>query len=158
MSVPNHFFSMTKAAKEAGVNRSTIQRQIKAGKLSAQRDDNNHWRIDPAELHRMYPIKADNDEEGDNVAQQGKTDATQQSATPEMAELVATLRNMVETLQQQQSREVEQLNETIEDLRDRLDKESSQNRALTAMLTDQRENKEPDEPPEKKSFFSLFSA
>jgi hypothetical protein len=31
---------------------------LKAGKISGQRDGNGAWRIDPAELHRVYPPKA----------------------------------------------------------------------------------------------------
>jgi|SRR5262245_9017581 len=38
-----------------GVNRSTVLRAIKAGRLSAQRDEQGGWQIDPAELHRVFP-------------------------------------------------------------------------------------------------------
>jgi hypothetical protein len=43
------------AAAAAGVNRSTVLRAIKAGRISAQRDNNNNWEIDPAEFHRVFP-------------------------------------------------------------------------------------------------------
>ena len=43
------------AAAAAGVNRSTVLRAIKAGRISAQRDSNNGWEIDPAEFHRVFP-------------------------------------------------------------------------------------------------------
>lgn len=158
MGTPKHFFSMTKAANFAGVNRSTIQRQIKAGKLSAERDDNKQWRIDPAELSRVYPDAGKKESVANDDAKQRQPNAPQHSATPESTEIIATLRTMVETLERNNRREVEHLNETIEDLRDRLDKEAAHSRALTAMLTDQREQKE--ETPEQKrvGFFGLFSA
>jgi hypothetical protein len=34
--------------------RSTVFRAIKAGRISAQRDDNGQWQIDPAEFHRVF--------------------------------------------------------------------------------------------------------
>jgi hypothetical protein len=43
------------AAAAAGINRSTVLRAIKAGRISAQRDSNNGWQIDPAEFHRVFP-------------------------------------------------------------------------------------------------------
>ena len=50
-------YSLTEAAAAAGRNRSTIVRAIKAGRLSASRDAaSNEWRIEPAELHRLYPV------------------------------------------------------------------------------------------------------
>jgi hypothetical protein len=32
-----------------------VLRAIKAGRLSAQRDETGGWQIDPAELHRVFP-------------------------------------------------------------------------------------------------------
>jgi len=47
--------SIGEAAALAGVHRTTILRQIKEGKLSASRDERSSYRIDPAELQRVYP-------------------------------------------------------------------------------------------------------
>jgi hypothetical protein len=48
-------YNLMSAAAAAGVNRSTVLRAIKAGRISAQRDNNNGWEIDPAEFHRVFP-------------------------------------------------------------------------------------------------------
>ncbi len=48
-------YNLMSAAAAAGVNRSTVLRAIKAGRISAQRDSNNGWEIDPAEFHRVFP-------------------------------------------------------------------------------------------------------
>jgi Helix-turn-helix domain len=48
-------YSLSQAAQACRVNRTTISRAIKQGKLSATRDAHNHWQVDPAELHRVYP-------------------------------------------------------------------------------------------------------
>jgi predicted site-specific integrase-resolvase len=47
-------YNLASAAAATGVNRSTVLRAIKAGRLSAQRDEQGGWQIDPAELHRVF--------------------------------------------------------------------------------------------------------
>ena len=47
------------AAKATGLNRSTVLRAIKSGKISATKNEHGEWQIDPAELHRVYPPTAD---------------------------------------------------------------------------------------------------
>ena len=46
--------TLTEAAKWAGVTRPTIFKALKNGKLSGQKDDAGEWRIEPAELERVY--------------------------------------------------------------------------------------------------------
>ena len=46
---------------------------------------------------------------------------------------------MIASLDTAKAEEIRRLEETIEDLRQRLDTEAAQNRALTQMITDQRE-------------------
>ena len=48
-------YSLIEAATACGVNRSTVLRAIKAGKISASKDEQGEWRIEPAELNRVYP-------------------------------------------------------------------------------------------------------
>ena len=48
--------SLTQAAKIAGKSKSTINRAIKSGKLSATRHDDGSYSIDGAELARAFPI------------------------------------------------------------------------------------------------------
>lgn len=48
--------SLTQAAKIAGKSKSTINRAIKSGKLSATRHDDGSYSIDGAELARVFPI------------------------------------------------------------------------------------------------------
>lgn len=46
--------SMGQAARETGVSKATIHRAIKSGRLSALRQDDGSYQIDPAELFRVY--------------------------------------------------------------------------------------------------------
>jgi hypothetical protein len=99
-------YNLMTAASAAGINRSTVLRAIKAGRISAQRDSNNGWQIDPAEFHRVFPplpVAA-----GVSVQQdQQQTDAQ-----------VALLRNVIEELR----RDKDELRRSVEDLRQERDR------------------------------------
>ena len=51
-------FTLGTAAQATGTAKSTILRAIKAGRISAARDDLGQWSIDPAELARTFPLLA----------------------------------------------------------------------------------------------------
>jgi hypothetical protein len=42
--------------KRAGVSKAAIHGAVKSGRLSATRQDDGSYQIDPAELHRVYEI------------------------------------------------------------------------------------------------------
>jgi hypothetical protein len=50
-------YTLTSAAKAVGVHKASIHRAIKSGKLSARRLEDGTYRIDPAELSRVYEVK-----------------------------------------------------------------------------------------------------
>lgn len=60
-------YTAGQAAKAAGVSTATITRAIKRGKVSALKDDNGSWQIDPAELHRVFPLLTPQDPSKDPV-------------------------------------------------------------------------------------------
>jgi len=62
---------LSEAAAATGVNRSTIYRAWKAGRLSAARTDTGQIEVDPAELFRVFPPVA---------SQQGAHDAVPHGA------------------------------------------------------------------------------
>jgi hypothetical protein len=51
-------YTLAAAAAAVGLNKTTILRAIKSGKVSARMDEHGHWLIEPAELHRVYPPAA----------------------------------------------------------------------------------------------------
>jgi hypothetical protein len=46
--------SLREAAQLAGTSKSSILRAVKAGRLSAQRNDQGEFKVDPAEVARVY--------------------------------------------------------------------------------------------------------
>ncbi len=170
--------SLNQSAKRVGKGKTTLHRDIKAGVLSAQRDQKGRYKIDPAELARVYPeeysSQSKRDEQNgipersvsfhENGSEQPGTSqkrsvehsGTQQNAADHStSEAMALVRTMIASVETAKADEIRRLEETIEDLRERLDKESAQNRALTQMITDQR-SRSPEK--EKKGFLGFLRA
>src|SRR5215210_1786609 len=59
-------YTLTQAAEAAKVQRSTVFKWIKAGKVSATKADDGTFRIEPAELHRFL-------DRGNDLGGNGKT-------------------------------------------------------------------------------------
>ena len=53
--------SLADAATATGMNKSSILRAIKSGRISATRDELGQWRIEPGDLFRVYPAVAPGD-------------------------------------------------------------------------------------------------
>lgn len=52
-------YSLSEAATACGLNKTTVLRSIVAGRLTATKDGLGQWRIEPGELHRLYPPAAE---------------------------------------------------------------------------------------------------
>jgi hypothetical protein len=120
-------YTLGQAAKATGKSKATIHRAVQSGKLSAAKDEaSGTFRIDPAELHRIFPAVS---------SERAKNGELRQSETTTETD---TLRAQLEQERQERQRERVQLEGTIDDLRRRLDVEGEERRKLTAILTDQR--------------------
>ncbi|HEX3410324.1 MAG TPA: hypothetical protein VHT00_01285 [Stellaceae bacterium] len=128
-------YTLGQAARAAARSKTTLNRAIKTGKLSAMRSDDGSYAIDPAELQRVYPLTG----AGNGHMVRSVTGVTANGADPKPAPL--------EQLLAERERLVEEQASAIRDLRARLDAESEERRRvqaqLTALLTDQRPAAEP---------------
>ncbi len=125
-------YTLGTAAKATGKSKPTIQRAITSGKISAKKNENGPYAIDPAEMHRVYPPVSSNSNDNGTV---------KQTETPNSNTM---LQREIELLREQLDRE----RDTVTDLRRRLDAESEERRStneecrkLTMMLTDMRPKK-----------------
>ncbi len=50
-------YTLGQAAKATGKSKTTIQRSVTKGLISSEKGQNGEYRIDPAELHRVFPLK-----------------------------------------------------------------------------------------------------
>ena len=130
--------TLTQAAVEAGRTRSTLFKAIKAGRLSASKDAQGQWLIDPVELHRVYVAV--------NVSQGNKT--TQNDIVSDTSEIVF-LRRENELLRQQAERDREQIE------RERQQADHWRNQA-TMLLTHQPETPKAEQPTRSRLYEKLF--
>ncbi len=120
--------SAKEAAELVGMSKNAIFKAIRTGKLSAEKDINGEWQIEPVELFRVYqPV---NESSRTTLQPSSRQDAPQ----------------AIEFLQ----RENEILRDTVADLRARLDAEAEERRKLTLILTEVRSI----EPPPRQSWWA----
>jgi hypothetical protein len=112
-------YTLQQAAEATGKDKSTIQRAIKKGRISATKNDLGNYIIDPVELHRVFPAAISND---------APPIALQQVATDENAIENRFLHDKVKMLQ-----------ELLEDMRQQRDKWQEQAEAVK-VLTHQKAN------------------
>ncbi len=103
--------SLGAAARMAGLNKTTLSRHIRAGRLSAQRVDGGGYLIDASELARVYELRPD----ATGTRPEARSDARPDSDP--LATLPATADALVAELRAQ----LAQSQATVEDLRARLD-------------------------------------
>lgn len=122
-------YTLGEAAKATGLTKPTLSKAVKSGKLSAVRNENGSYTIDPAELHRVFPPASSNQ---------------QNECKPLRLETPLQLAQMLEKEQEERERERNQLANQIDDLRRRLDEAeaarreaATETRRLTLLLTHQ---------------------
>lgn len=126
--------TLRQAAELTGKSKSTLTRAIKSGRLSASRDGEGMYAIDPAELARAYPFVERPDAQHDARHGAPRNNETE----PDDA---AILRLRLSLLVDEQNRERaaaererEQLAATVADLRMRLDRAEQR---IIALIGDQ---------------------
>ena len=89
--------SLSEAAKNAGVSKSTIWRACKAGRVSFKRTDTGEFQIDPAELHRVFPFYA----MGENGKVNHHATGLTQTETAILDARISALKDMAELMREQ---------------------------------------------------------
>ena len=54
--VDRHVYTLTQAAEATGMTRQGVLAAIRRGTVSAKKNAQGQWEIDPAELHRVYAL------------------------------------------------------------------------------------------------------
>ncbi len=116
--------SAKEAAELVGMSKDGILKAIRTGKISAQKDINGTWRIEPVELFRVY--------EATSTSDHAHIDATLQSSTEASTDsLQSEIRVLREMLQRQ--------DDVIADLRERLDVATDGWHKTTLILSDKQQ-------------------
>jgi hypothetical protein len=136
-------YTLGQAAKAVGMSKTSILRSIKAGRISAGRDEFGQWAIEPCELHRVYPPLTDDTGTPNGAEERGVTGGgaalAEAKARAELAEArLSDFRSM------------------LDDIREQRDRWQNQAERLAALaITDQRN--EP-APPAPQSWRRMLSA
>ena len=142
------FYTLGQAAKATGISKPTLSRAVKSGKISAQKQGDGSFIIDPAELHRVYPPITVTGNNNGNM---------KQSETPSNTN---ALQVKIDLICEERERERKQHEETILDLRRRLDQSETERREtqgkLTALLTHQPEKQPEPKKEESPLYKKLF--
>lgn len=84
-------YTLGMAAKAAGKSKTTIQRAIAKGNISAHKGKNGRYSIDPSELHRVFPMVST-----DTVAQGSQVDTSRPPDETPLQVKVEALEAMLE--------------------------------------------------------------
>jgi len=117
--------STREAAAQVGMTKAGIIKAIHKGKLSATRNDNDEFVIDPAELFRVYepaPTNGNSDPKVDDDAEDSAEEGYRQQLT------------LLERIIRDKEAVIADARETISDLRGRLDQSTAQVSQLSAVI------------------------
>lgn len=137
-------FTLTQAAKATGSSKSTINRALSSGRLSGERQPDGSYRIDAAELFRVFPAKPTGTGVPTTVVTGLEPSSGTASEPPERVEPrgdallqleLRMVRDQLERERQDRERDRSTYQDTIEDLRKRLDQEQEERRALQRQLS-----------------------
>lgn len=84
-------YTLGTAAKATGKSKTTIQRAIAKGTISAHKEKNGRYSIDPSELHRVFPMVST-----DTVAQPPQVDTSRPPDETPLQVKVEALEAMLE--------------------------------------------------------------
>jgi excisionase family DNA binding protein len=140
--------SLRDAARETGVTKSTILRAIQRGRLSAARDDDGNYRIEAAELFRVYePRTTRTDAQAGAAGQDAPAGGT--GATALQAEIEG-LRAQLALMREHAGAERDQHRALVDDLRAQRDSWQKQAETSQRLLADQR--------PRRRGLFGFLKA
>lgn len=142
-------FTLSQAAKAASKSKSIISDAIRTGRLSAERLPDGRFKIDPAELFRVFPQRSAEPSDPASRTQAGTVPeppsrlAERPDETAVLRERLARLEETLARERGDRAQERETAQATVADLRRRLDEEQAERRSLQRQLLPA-----PEKPPE----------
>tara|TARA_R110002110_G_scaffold155508_1_gene349926 strand:+ start:594 stop:1040 length:447 start_codon:yes stop_codon:yes gene_type:complete len=135
------YLTLGQAAEMCGWSKGAISKAIKSGKMSVYEKTKAGFKLDPAEVLRVFPKKTE------TLPNEQSETLDKSSGNSAVSAEINALRQQIATAELERTREREQLTDRIESLQQMLADEKSERRQLTALLSDQRDKAV--EPPRK---------
>jgi hypothetical protein len=85
-------YTLSEAAAACGVNKSTVLRAVKAGRISGTKDEFGTWHVEAVELHRVFPPVASAAASSDALPRHASHDAATDALIAELRAVIADLR------------------------------------------------------------------
>tara|TARA_B110000908_G_C10222515_1_gene436115 strand:- start:159 stop:578 length:420 start_codon:yes stop_codon:yes gene_type:complete len=104
--------SLNKAAKEAGVAKSTLLQALNSKRMSAEKNEKGHWEIETSELFRVFPRTSSTEHTEPKPTPHEEPSKNNQNSALEVE--VKMLREKIEDANLEREREREQASEQIE--------------------------------------------
>lgn len=129
-------YSISEAARIAGVTRKTLYKHIDKKPISTEQDVNGRPVIDASELMRVYGDQCRFNHENDKQDTVSSKQMYADAHSPTFVEIAVTKKEL-DMLRARMNAEKDSFEEQIDYLRKKLDEATSESRKLTALLTDQ---------------------
>jgi hypothetical protein len=102
-------YTLGQAARSVGMSKTSILRSIKAGRISAGRNEFGQWAIEPCELHRVYPAVTDDTDTSNGTEERavtgGETALAEANARAALAEArLSDFKSMLDDIREQRDR------------------------------------------------------
>jgi hypothetical protein len=125
--------TLGQAAKEVGISKPSLSVAIKKGRLSAYKNENGTYEIDPAELFRVYPPKTNTNSSANPVT---LTTPNPKKTGVSVAdnEVLALLLAERDKLIEEKEKTIRRLEEEKEKVREDLDDQKVQTNRITLLL------------------------
>ena len=131
------YFTLGEAAKQAHVSKPTLSKAVKDGRLSAEKQPDGSYKIQPAELFRVYPPAA---KKAITETQTGNLELLLKFKEVE-TKLEVTEKRLLD-----KESEIENFRAQVGDLRTERERWRTQAEQITRLLTDQREKEQAKKP------------
>ena len=85
-------YTLAEAATACGINKSTVLRAVKAGRISGTKDEFGTWHVEAVELHRIFPHAAAAAASPEALPRHAPSDAAADALVAELRAVIADLR------------------------------------------------------------------
>lgn len=86
-------YTLAEAAVACGLDKSTIRRAVRSGRISGTRNDLGVWHVEPCELHRVFPPAVHSDGDATTAPRDEVASAAADALVAELRRALDDLRN-----------------------------------------------------------------
>ena len=97
-------YTLAEAAVACGLDKSTVRRAVRAGKISGTKDEAGTWYVEPVELHRVFPPASRTEDDTTAVPLHAPSDAATDILVDELRAIIRASERREEDLRQERDR------------------------------------------------------